>query len=152
MRKNVSKKTLFYVCSIISMAILCFIFSQSILSREESGALSAGIMAFLKPLLDPHNRLDADLFHFIIRKAAHFTEFAAFGFFVAGAVTNLGHIKGRRFLAFPMLITLVCAVSDEFLQYFTGRGSMVTDVVLDYAGALFGMALLAVFHWCRTKK
>jgi len=37
--------------------------------------------------------------------------------------------------------TLLAAVTDEFIQSFTGRGSSVRDVVLDFCGALTGMLL-----------
>ena len=32
-------------------------------------------------------------------------------------------------------------IKDEFIQSFTGRGSSVRDVVLDFCGALTGMLL-----------
>lgn len=149
MRKNhrfISEKTLFIIFSVLATAVLCFIFTQSILSKQDSGTLSGRISALLKPILDPYDRIDAGVFHHLVRKAAHFTEFAALGFCVMGATVNLGVLKGRKFVALPMWITLLCAVCDELLQYFTGRGSMVTDVVLDYSGALFGMAIMAVIH------
>lgn len=148
-RKIRTKATIY---SMLSLAILCFIFSQSILSREDSGALSGRILALLKPLLDPQNRIDEDLLHLIIRKTAHFTEFAALGLCVTGATSAYGVIRKRRYVALPLLITLVCAVCDEFLQYFTGRGSMVTDVVLDFAGALFGMMWMSAIYIFKYKR
>ncbi len=129
---------------ILSLLAVCFIFSQSLLSGEVSGGLSARVMAFLRPLLDPDGVIPEDMFHLIIRKAAHFTEFAILGVCVGGFTVNLGLLRLRRYVALPMLLTLCVAVCDEFLQYFTGRGSMVTDVVLDYAGSLSALGLMGL--------
>ena len=133
------------VYGVLSLAVIGFIFTQSLLSKESSGSLSASVVAFLHPLLDPNGWIDVDTFHFLVRKAAHFTEFAVLGLCLGGFAGNLGVIRFRRYIALPMLIALGVAVADEFLQYFTGRGSMVTDVVLDYAGAMTGLAVSWLF-------
>jgi len=127
---------------IASLLVLAVIYSQSLFSREASGNLSGFVMRILKPLLDPNDRIDHELFHFWIRKAAHFTEFSALGLCLGGFSVHLGALNHRRYIALPMLFGLGAAVSDEFLQYFTGRGSMVTDVVLDFSGALTGLAFI----------
>ena len=137
---------------ILSLCAACFIFSQSLLSGEESGGLSAKVMAFLRPLLDPNGIIPEDVFHFVVRKAAHFTEFAILGICVGGFTVNLGLLRHRRYVALPLLLTLCVAVCDEFLQYFTGRGSMVTDVVLDYAGSLSALGLIGLSRLMGSRK
>ena len=52
---------------------------------------------------------------------------------------------------FPISCTLFTAVTDEFIQSFTGRGSSVRDVMLDFSGALTGI-LLTVFLSAIIKK
>ena len=136
----------------LSVLTTCFIFSQSLLSGEESGGLSAKAMAFVRPLLDPNGIIPEDVFHFVLRKAAHFTEFFVLGVCVGGFGVNLGLLRHRRYVALPMLLTLCVAVCDEFLQYFTGRGSMVTDVVLDYAGSLSALGLIGLSRWMGSRK
>lgn len=140
--------------ALLSVFAACFIFSQSLLSGEESGGLSSKVMAFLRPVLDPNGAIPEEVLHLMIRKAAHFTEFAVLGLCVGGFTVNLGLLRHRRYVALPMLLTLCVAVCDEFLQYFTGRGSMVTDVVLDYAGALSALGLIGLSRsWgCRKGK
>ena len=130
---------------VLSLAVMGFIFSQSILSKESSGGLSARVAAFLHPLLDPNGWISGESFHFLVRKAAHFTEFAILGLCLGGFSRNLGILRIRRYIALPMMLALGVAVGDEFLQYFTGRGSMVNDVVLDYAGAMTGLAVSWLF-------
>ena len=51
---------------------------------------------------------------------------------------NLQH--GRNLLDFP-LIGMLCAVTDETIQIFSGRGSLVSDVWIDTAGFSTGFFL-----------
>ena len=47
---------------------------------------------------------------------------------------------GRNFLDFS-LIGMLCAVTDETIQIFSGRGSLVSDVWIDTAGFSTGFFL-----------
>lgn len=47
---------------------------------------------------------------------------------------------GRNLLDFP-LIGMLCAVTDETIQIFSGRGSLVSDVWIDTAGFSTGFFL-----------
>ena len=96
--------------------------------------------------------LNPDSFHNIVRKLAHFVEFAALGVSFGGYTWNLGMVRGRKYWALPAWLTLVVAVCDEFIQGFTNRGSMVSDVVLDYSGALFGLLMVAAFVFINKNK
>ena len=66
------KKWLFFGLLILQTA---FIFGNSMVSAQNSGALSGGIMLLLRKILDPSGRLDPELLHYVIRKLAHFSEF-----------------------------------------------------------------------------
>ena len=139
------------IFGILTVLVMSFIFTQSMLSREESSMKSAVWLALLKPILDPKNQFSEIFIHNLVRKMAHFAEFGALGVCTGGFTTNLGRLHGTRYISLPMLITLATAVCDEFIQYFFDRGSMVTDVVLDYSGALTGLLAVAVFVWLQTK-
>ena len=73
-------------------------------------------------------------------------EFFVLGVFVCGFTINLGVMLEKRLVSLPMLIVLLVAVGDEFIQYFTERGSQVTDVVLDFSGALAGLLFAAILY------
>ena len=135
---------------ILTVLMVAFIWGNSIQTRDQSSGQSLSVLAWLKPLLDPSGRIDDELFHILIRKTAHFAEFAALGLCVGGFTVNLGRLQGRRYISLPMLMTLGVAVMDEFIQIFSNRGSMVGDIVLDYCGGLTGMAVIAVI--CRLIK
>ena len=82
---------------------------------------------------------------------AHFAEFGGLGLFVGGFAVNLSRIKGQRFISLPLLIVLSVAVTDEFIQLFSGRAAMVQDVVLDFAGGITGLCFAALC-WLLLKR
>ena len=130
----------------LSLVTLIVIYGQSMLSMTDSGNFSGLVVTYLKPILDPGNRWAAEDFHHFVRKMGHFAEYACFGLFFGRFSVLLGKIKGVRYISMPLLVALGVAVSDEYLQYFTGRGSAVTDVVLDFAGAMFGFLVIYLLH------
>ena len=144
---NQHKSNLIRGCifAILSLLLLCFIFSNSAQPREESAAQSMSIVSILKPLLDPHDRIPEDVFHNAVRKAAHFAEFAALGFSLAGLSDCLPWKRKKQRLAMPLLVSLLVAVTDEVIQIFSPlRGPGVKDVLLDFCGAAFGVACMLV--------
>ena len=76
---------------------------------------------------------------YVIRKSAHFFEYGLLATLLA---IDFYLIKQSRFnvVIYSLFITLLCAVGDEFYQSFIGRGSNVRDIVIDFSGALFGIA------------
>ena len=82
----------------------------------------------------------------VLRKAAHFSEYGLLGVEFS-LLLGLQHDKngknlqcGRNLLDFP-LIGMLCAVTDETIQIFSGRGSLVSDVWIDAAGFSTGFFL-----------
>lgn len=76
----------------------------------------------------------------IIRKTAHFTIYAALGFF-----SSLTAGRRKIFSKSSLVVVLFCfayAVSDEIHQYFVpGRACMFTDMLIDTCGGITGMGL-----------
>jgi VanZ family protein len=117
-------------------------------SEQESGRVLKALYSILCGL---GIRTDMDVLHTVVRKIAHFVEFAALGVCVGGYALNRGYLHERIYLAMPLRLTLMVAVCDEFIQKFSGRASMVADVVLDYAGAILGLLLVAGSVFCKNK-
>ena len=144
MKQQKSKLIQGIIFAILALLLICFIFSNSAQSRSESIERSSVVMEFLKPLLDPHDRISDDVFHHYVRKAAHFTEFAALGFSLMGLSNCLPWKKKQRLLM-PLLVSLLVAATDETIQFFSPlRGPGVSDVLLDFCGAAFGVACMLV--------
>ena len=143
---NQHKSNLIRGCifAILALLLICFIFSNSTQSRSESIERSSVVMEFLKPLLDPHDRISDDVFHHYVRKAAHFTEFAALGFSLMGFSDCLPWKRKKQRLLMPLLVSLLVAATDEIIQILCPlRGPGISDVLLDFCGAAFGVACMA---------
>lgn len=78
----------------------------------------------------------------IVRKTAHFTEYAGLGLLLFMNLRSLTERK-IRWLA-GMLAAAVIPFLDETIQLFAaGRAAMIQDVWLDISGEVFGIAIAA---------
>ncbi|MBD5390447.1 VanZ family protein [bacterium] len=81
---------------------------------------------------------------FIIRKLAHYSEYAILGLFLFSAVYVFTKNQKIVFLISGSLGVLY-AISDEFHQSFiSGRAPMVKDVLIDSIGLLTALFLLGI--------
>lgn len=136
--KNQKAYRLFLWCLSV-LGVLTFIFANSLMPSKASGGQSGSLFSFLKEFFP-------FLTHHIVRKLAHFCEYALLGVHLAFAPALLS-IKARLSYAIAFLFGGVIALLDEGVQYFVpGRVSAITDVLIDYAGYL--TALLFVFFMC----
>ena len=139
--------------AVFVLLILCFIWGQSLLPHDASDEESRGIVRWLKPLLDPNDRVDVESFHHYLRKTAHFTEFAALGFCMSGFYWNLPWKKPALRLPASFGSCVLAACIDETIQVFNpGRGPGVKDVLLDSFGAAFGILVFLLFRWILEKR
>lgn len=137
-----NKKTIFIISTIIWTAV---IFSFSLQSGEVSGDLSGSVLEailgfFMPGVLESPEKLE--LFHLILRKCAHFSEFMILGVLSTIAVKymKVGY-KSIIGLGYCVLI----ASLDETLQLFvSGRAGRVQDVLIDSAGALVGVLVVII--------
>ena len=119
-----------------------FIFGNSMMDAADSKIESGFLTAFVQNILNwlgfhvPIGEL-----HHIIRKCAHFTEFALESFFVAKTLAAF-RVRRQTWLAYALLIGLLTAVIDENIQlYSIGRSGQVTDVLLDFSGTIAGVII-----------
>ena len=142
------------VIAIFALLILMtvgFIWGNSLKNIEQSSAQSTPVAESLQPVLDPQEKIEKPVFHDFVRKLAHVTEFFVLGVFAAGFALSLGAYLKKLFISMPILLTLTVAVGDEFIQHFTGRGSQVTDVMLDFSGSLAGLGIAWLTVWVFKK-
>lgn len=112
-----------------------FILGNSLRDAAESEAQSTQIVELLRPLLEGVHIPEQHWSH-VVRKAAHFTEFAILG----ALFTWL--FRGRRVLI-PLLCCLGIAAADETIQMFIpGRSGEFRDLLIDMAGALTAILVL----------
>ena len=152
----------FIVNIVATIAILCFVFGNSMLSKQESAQVSTGVMRMIQGILRPIVELitggpvDDTLLHKVVRKGAHVTEFAVLSALLTGLLWRRKGTWQTDAMGYVLFLSLLCAVSDEFLQSFTDRGSSVRDVVLDLCGSILGIvfavALIEFCAWIKQKK
>lgn len=152
-------KYLLLLFALLTVLVTGFIWSNSLKDSEISHAQSDVIMEAVEPVLTPVIRQDTEeatekKLSFVVRKAAHFIEFAALGICVGGFAASLSSLKKRSFWVFGPVICLAVAGCDEFIQSFFDRTSSIKDVALDMCGSITGLLLVAVvvFLWKRRKE
>lgn len=130
-------------CFLALTAAAIFVFSSQ--EGELSGEVSDAIVRFIVSTVEEGSpegaaALQPGVYSFVcklVRKAAHFTEFAALGFFLRmlAGVYELRRATRRCWLAGTLY-----ACSDEVHQLFVaGRAGMWQDVLLDSGGVLAGI-------------
>lgn len=101
---------------------------------------------YFPPIREGITASDLGQLNFIVRKLAHFTEYAVLttlGYW--GWVNGIGR-SPQQSLQLALIISILFAISDEFHQRFVpGRTSLITDVLIDCLGA--SLAALALRQW-----
>ncbi len=128
------------LCTALVVCVLAFIWGNSLMPAHWSQAFSDWVGQILGVL--PKNSTPDDPGSGLLRKAAHFTEFAALGALLAWRFAMEG--KGKRL---PFLCGAAAACIDETIQIFVpDRGPGLKDVGIDCCGVLTGMVLLYFGH------
>ncbi len=129
------------LCTALLLMILAFIWGNSLMPAEISNAFSEWAKGILARFLSGDSPVTEESSG-LLRKIAHFTEFAALGICLAWRCGMLGRKQYRGFLA-----GVGVAAMDETIQLFvSGRSGKITDVLLDISGVLTGMLLLCLGH------
>lgn len=137
--KRTDKRMRTAACLLI--CILAFIWGNSLMPGEVSGAISNWVKDFLAKLL-PMGPEEEDGGGHLIRKLAHFTEFTALGATLGWLFGMLNKGKLR-----PFACGVLAASVDETIQRFVpDRGPSLWDVLLDSCGVLTGIVLLHLGH------
>lgn len=134
------------LCTALLICNLVFIWGNSLLPGEISGAFSDWVKSILAQLLPmgPDDGSGGGL----LRKVAHFTEFTALGMLLAWLHGMLQ--KGKLQ---PFLWGILAASVDETIQCFVpDRGPGIKDVCIDSAGVLTGIILLWTgYHFVKKR-
>ncbi len=137
------------LCTVLIAVNLIFIWGNSLLPGEISGAISDAVKNLIRWCLSFLNLPSGGGGGGgLLRKVAHFTEFACLG----GLFTWLFFMLRR-----PAWLALGCgflaACVDETIQRFVpGRGPSVFDVGIDTAGVAVGIILLLLSYHIKRKQ
>lgn len=127
------KKFLRFIPALAIMAVIFFFSAQT---GDESSVLSDEVVSAAAG----EENVGSELLTVIVRKSAHFLEYAALGASLYFGMKGMG---GGKRLLLSAAFGGIYAVSDEVHQYFVpGRACMLTDVLIDTCGAAFGAAVI----------
>jgi VanZ family protein len=145
-KKNKTAAIVFWVLTVVVMGLIFFFSSRT---ADESSQQSDFLLKFLRMIFG-----EGALSDFLVRKAAHFCEFALLSFmFNFSFLFSCG--KPKRILS--VSLSSAYAATDEFHQLFVeGRACQFVDWLIDSAGALTGLLafclLLIIIHKIKVSK
>ncbi len=136
--------------------VLCiiFIFSRSLSPAQQSNHESGKVLGLIQTILDNIGLSSIGITHHFVRKMAHFIEYFILGIFLTGTIRSFT-ADIIRYFSVSLFLGLLVPVCDEFIQSFiSGRSSQVSDVLLDFSGAVCGMVLcyLGILIYNRWKQ
>lgn len=133
---------------VILWMVVIFLFSAQ--TGDNSGNTSGEIVKrvigllyrnFAELSVEKQTRI-LEVAHLLIRKGAHFTEYAVLAMLVANA------LRMRQKWWIPIAFCALYAISDEIHQYFVpDRACRLLDVCIDTAGGVFGTAAFALLNF-----
>ena len=153
--KDFLKRHAKLLISLLLIFQMLFIFTMSSFGSDSSNAQSSQIIQVLHQvfpnLSSRTSGLDASVLTFIVRKTAHFTEYAILGilfyFFYRQALPQK---NGLQLFVLAILSSFLYACTDEIHQLFVpGRSGQFTDVLVDTLGAFCGCLLLLAIRRLR---
>ncbi|MBR3840314.1 MAG: VanZ family protein [Erysipelotrichales bacterium] len=129
----------FLLVFLITAIIFWFSLQPADVSDMQSGLFVNIAMMILHNF--PSLHIDVDVLTTIIRKLAHFTEYAALGFSVS--LLYLSFPKKHELSKFIYAYGFIVPMVDEFIQAFVpGRSCQVSDMFLDMGGYVVGAILV----------
>jgi VanZ family protein len=128
---------------------LIFLFSTGEMSASNTSRIVRPLLLWLFPDIS-EERLN--LAHFLVRKAAHFTEYAILALLAARAFFHSSRVPlRRRWLMAALLLVVVYSLTDEYHQTFVPtRTGSIYDSFIDMSGGAAALLLLTL--WRRRKK
>ena len=128
------------ICLVLLIANLLFIWGNSLLPGEASEALSLWVKGMISALFG--GMPDSGGGHGLLRKLAHFAEFAGLGLWLSW-LTGMYRTTILRSATLSLACGFTAACVDESIQLLTpDRSPRFTDVLIDTAGVAVGIALL----------
>lgn len=135
------KKIKYFIPALIWMI---FIFIMSHTNGNDSSNQSNFIAEIILKIID----IDLDTLTFLIRKAAHMSEYAILLLLIYYGLNKT--ITYKYNLSISLLTTFIYACSDEFHQLFIpGRSGQFKDILIDTSGGI--IMLIIIYLWQKRK-
>ena len=130
---------------------IAFIWGNSLLTAELSRAFSGFVKDMLSFFFTGGGAEEAEGGDHLLRKLAHFTEFACLGVLLSWLIRML-RPKSWEYYGLPLLGGCMVACTDEIIQNFVpGRGPGILDVGIDTLGVTLGIVLISIYTSIKSK-
>lgn len=136
------------------VAMIVLIWGNSLVPGEGSSSLSTTVMELIRSALGALSLPSAWVTNFLVRKTAHFTEYAILGVLTSQALNPKGSSLRTRGMLIAAVLVLVPSLDETIQLSVEGRSGQVIDVLLDCCGAAFGVAvrIFVRYLWCRWRR
>lgn len=144
--KLVKKKNIYIGITVLYMG---FIFFNSMMPAVESSRQSSGVLTII---LEIAGRLGVGgywITEHLIRKSAHFAEYAVLGILLGIDVRQYFYKIGFRRLMQCWLGILIPFIDETIQLFVEGRSGQISDVWLDMAGVLTGYLVIGIISYLR---
>jgi VanZ family protein len=153
-----TKKTIRLILSFVILLTVLIIWGHSFMTPEISTEESSFVKEIVEAVVQSVSNNEAfTIPEVVIRKSAHFIEYAILGLELVIFITinkSLPDDDKKRGLIKKLLslyptafvLSLFVGSIDETIQHFTGRYSSVWDVLLDLAGASFSILIFLLLR------
>ena len=159
MDKSKNTKRIRLILSIIILLTVAIIWGHSFMTPEMSTEESSFVKEIVEAVVQSVSNNEAfTIPEIVIRKSAHFFEYAVLGLELVILITinkslqadddKKGGLIKKLLSLYPtaFIISLLVGFVDETIQYFTGRYSSIWDVLLDLAGASFSILIFLLLR------
>ncbi|NFA59990.1 VanZ family protein [Clostridium sp. FAM 1755] len=142
---NKLRKLIWFLPSFIWMTIIFLFSNQHAETSNKNNFIIAD--ALIEGKINLFKYIDYNFLNFLIRKAAHMTEYFILFMLLYFAFKNTFY-KNIKIKA--SIITILYACTDEFHQIFIpGREGKIRDVFIDSIGVFVGLFLIYIFKFIR---
>lgn len=137
-------RLVWYWLPVVMTCGVMYYFSTDVLSNDNTRSVFDRILLRFNPDASVYA---LESFNFVIRKSAHFVEYAILGAFLFRAFRGDSPIRWNfRWAVYSFYSAASWALLDEFHQTLTRwRDGSIWDSLLDSCGALFALILIALY-------
>ncbi|HEX8185836.1 MAG TPA: VanZ family protein [Blastocatellia bacterium] len=142
---SLATKIIKYWLPVLVMIGAMYYASTDVFSGENTRGVIEKLVMWLRPHTTERGLIKIN---YLVRKAAHFIEYAMLAGLLFRAFRADSFVRWRlRWALYSFLIVVCWALLDEYHQSFTRtRGGSIRDSMLDCSGALFMLVVIALFN------
>lgn len=143
-------KIMRYWLPVAAMLGVMYYFSTDVFSGDNTRSLLENIVLWLWPGTTDRSLLKIN---YVVRKAAHFIEYAVLAALLFRAFRADSPLRWRfRWGLYSFVTIVIWAILDEFHQSLTHhRGGSIKDSILDSAGGLFALLVIACLNYQKNR-